>query len=114
MFDTTIQVIGLDVAAPDEETIAAGAPPLLQYVLVAGLALPFEGPDKQQLRVPAGQIRFALPKDVALEFAEVQVEHAEKLPDLKESDLIIANSLQGVDRLDKQMQDIAGTGPGKR
>jgi hypothetical protein len=107
MFDITLQAVGLDVAAPDEEALEAGAPPLLNYIIVAGQMLPIQGPDGQPVRIPAAQLRFALPKDVSLDFAQIIADQADKLPDLKESDLIIANNLQGVEGLAKQMEDIS-------
>lgn len=114
MFDVSIQAVGLDVAAPDEEQLEAGAPPLLNYIIVAGLGLPFQNPqDGQPLRVPMAQVRFVLPKDVSLEYAETIVEQSDKLPDVKESDLIIANNLQGAEQLAKQMEDISGVRKGK-
>lgn len=109
MFDISIQAVGLDVAAPNEEQLEAGAPPLLNFVIAAGLQLPIGDPNNagQPLVVPAGQIRFVLPKAVSLDYAKAIIESAEKIPDLKESDLIIANSLQGADKLAQQMEDIS-------
>lgn len=105
MLDLTIQPLGLDISAPEDEQLEAGAPPVVQFVIVAGTTLPFQGPDAQPIRVPSAQIRFALPKEAALKLAEMAVEQADRLPDQKESDLVIANSLQGVDKVAEQFQN---------
>lgn len=110
MFDIQIQALGLDVQAPDEEALEAGAPPLLNYGIVAALVLPIADQNGQPIRVPAVQIRFGLPKTVSFDYANTIIEEADKVPDLKESDLIVANSLQGVDKLAKQFEDISGGG----
>lgn len=104
MFDVTFQPLGLDVQAPDKEQVEAGVPPVLSFLLVAGLGVPVGDPAQGQgMQVPSAQLRFGLPKDVALQFAEAIVEAADKLPDTKQSDLIIPGDPSQVDAFAKQM-----------
>jgi hypothetical protein len=115
MFDVSLNAIGIDAVAPDEEQIEAGAPPLVNLVVAAGTPLPFAGPDQQPIVVPTAQFRFNLTKEIALQYAEAIVNAADKLPDApKESDLVIAKDPAAANRLAEQMEGFAGGRSGKK
>lgn len=86
MFDATLQAIAVEVV-PEETHVA--------LVIMLGLALPT--PDGKVLRVPGGILRLPMSRDAAIKHGTELKDAGESVPEKKESDLVVANSLQGVD-----------------
>lgn len=102
MHETTLNIIGINFVLsqdPDESS--------LRVAFVTGMPLPIPGPDGGPLQVPSGQYLIPLNKDMAIQLADRLREEAEKLPDEKpKSDIQVAQSLQGVDRLAALNKDL--------
>jgi hypothetical protein len=88
MFDATLQILQIVI-----ETTQDG---VIQLVLFVGFALPVG--NGQAMPVPAGIVRVPLNKAAALKHGQELVDAANDLPDApKESGIVIASSLNGVD-----------------
>lgn len=93
MLNLMLSPMGINVAAPEEEGSQE-----LQVVITLGMALPFEqAPGAGPVMVPFTQVILPLDKTNALQLAKTLTDAAEKLQ--KKSDLTIANSLGGVDKM---------------
>jgi hypothetical protein len=93
-FDVTVQPIGFSLVTPEEGSDPQG----IQLVVTVGMALPFErGPGQGPVLAPVANVRIPLTREAGLSMADAVREACEKLP--KESDLTVATSLAGVDRL---------------
>lgn len=101
MFDVTVQPLGVSIATPPD-----GAGAELEVIVAAGIFLPFDTGTGQPLPVPVAQIRFPMGRDFALKYAESLKTEAEKLP--KQSDIAVASSLQGIDRIADAERKIRG------
>jgi hypothetical protein len=100
MFDLSIQIVGIDAVADDDHVTLLVQPALLLPV----------GPG-QAMPLPIGVVRMPISKDQALAHAEAIKTAAENVDDSKQkakSDLVIANSMQGVDEAARQAQQFRG------
>lgn len=105
-FDATVQPIGIDLSVPSEEQIKEGAN-ALQVNVTLGQVLPFSpGPGQPPLVIPSGVIRFPVGREQALNLAEKLQEEGEKLP--KQSSIITANSLEGIDQAADFQKNLRG------
>jgi len=89
-FETTYRIVNYDVLEAEDH---------IESVLTTGLPVPIPTPEGMAMMpVPAGVIRFPLTKKAAEEYGQQILDAAAKLPDEINSNLVIANSLQGVDK----------------
>ncbi len=104
-FDANVNVVGTSIGVPTDEQLEAGAPSVLEIAIKVGQQLPFsQGPGQPAVTAELGTMRFALERDMALEFFEKGLEAARTLP--VKSSLDIATSLDGVEEAAKQMADL--------
>jgi hypothetical protein len=96
MIDATVNTIHTEVEVLEEDGQARAA----QIVMVGGMILPIaSGPGQPPLQVPALALRFPMGKAALGQLIERAQEAYDALPEERTSDLMIANSLQGVDKL---------------
>lgn len=108
-FETSLNVVATDVATPTEEALEEGAPPILEVNLVVGLAIPVpQGGQMGLAQIGIGKYTYALPKEAAVEFFKKGLEAAEALPDEQRSKIEIATSLDGVDKVQEQIDHLKG------
>lgn len=101
MFDLTLQAIGFDTSSPMDNVLVVG--------MHVGMPLPFAGPDQNPIVAPLGQVKFPMDKTSAVALAGRILEMAEGMPDSNpKSDLIVANSLEGVDKAVELSQRLKG------
>jgi hypothetical protein len=87
MFDALLQVLNIDVIEAGDH---------IELVILLGLLLPL---GQQPVPVPAGQFRVPMGKESAVSLIERLAEATENLADPpKESGIVVANSLAGVDQ----------------
>lgn len=94
MHDTTLTVIGLDIATPSAEDIRNGATPAIEVTLTTGLALP--GPNGM-MTLPAGIYRFHMDSKSAQQVADRIHELAKDLP--APSPITTASNLSNIDKI---------------
>jgi hypothetical protein len=102
MHDSTLQIMGADVAVTNEGH--------LQLIFTTAVALPVgmtpTGP--QFMPVQDGVYRIPMRKETAIEYAERILAEADTLPDtptpMQKSDLVIANNMNDVNAVAKQTQ----------
>lgn len=107
MFDITLNAVDLDVGETE-----LGGQPVAQLSFVLGIMLPLaSGPGQPPLIAPSGVVRIPLDKEGAINLFREGLEVAENLPDPpKDSGLVLANNLDGVDRVAKAEADLRGNG----
>lgn len=104
-FDANVNVVGTSIGVPTEEQLEAGAPSVLEIAIKVGQQLPFsQGPGQPGVTAELGTMRFALERDMAIEFFEKGLEAAQSLP--AKPNIDIATSLDGIDEAAKQMADL--------
>lgn len=100
MFDTTLQVVGINLVTPDPED---GPSDELQMVAVVALMFPTP---QGVMPVPAGNVRIPIDREFGLQLAHRLKEECEKLKPV--SDIVTATSLSGVDGLAKMSDRLKG------
>lgn len=83
MFEIGFQPLALQVSAPSEDELRAGAPSELMLHITGGVFVPVDSnpSSTQAYPIPAATFRFPLNKDAAKEAGQRLIEEAEKLPD---------------------------------
>lgn len=105
MFDATIQAAGMEITSGEDHVVLA---------IIMGLSVPMgQSPDGQIMmgQLPAGVIRVALARDPAIEHGSALKEAGEALPEPQpqsQSNLVVAQNLQGVDRAAKLANQFRG------
>lgn len=101
MFDLTLQPIGFNAEVRDEVLVVS---------IGVGMTLPISpGPDQPPIVAPTGQVQFPMNKQSAEMLALSITKAVEQMPDPKhESDLVVANSLSGVEQAAKLAQNLKG------
>lgn len=95
-----------DVTIAPAQVEVAGAEDHVQVGLGLGLPLPTGG---GIMLLPAGAIRFALSKEDAIQYGKEIMEAGEALPDDKpQSDIVVAQSLAGVEEAVKNVEQFKG------
>jgi len=101
-FEASVNVLGTSIAVPEEESIKAGAPSVVEVILAVAMQLPFA---QQQGAPPMmahiGNIKYQLDRDSAIKFFRSGLEAAEKSP--AASNLAIATDLSAVENAAEQM-----------
>lgn len=107
MFDITLNAVDIDVTE-----VELGNEHAVQASFVIGIMLPISsGPGQPPLIAPGGVVRLPLSKSAAIDFFKGGLEVAEGLPDEpKESDLVVASSLEGVDKFANADATLRGNG----
>lgn len=104
-FDATLNVIGTSLGVPPEEHLEAGAPAVVEIAIKVGQQLPFsQGAGQPPVTAELGAFRFAMSRDMAIEFFEKGLEAAQSLPNKPSID--IATSLDGIDEAAQKMADL--------
>lgn len=103
-FDATLNVAGLTVSAPNEEALRDDSQPAqLMVGLTLGNVMPTQ---KGPAVVPFGRLQFPLDREDALKVADSIREEAEKLPERKHSDIMVASNLNEVEEAAKRMKQV--------
>lgn len=106
-FDMNINVGDYGFSVPDEEAIAAGAPPRMSVILNIVQVLGVQG--GQVATMPFGSVNFGMGREDAIRFFKAGLEQAEQLP--AESKLTIANDMTAAERMGKDIDTFRnGTG----
>lgn len=77
MFELTFQPLALNVQAPPDADLQAGATPEISFQIVGGLILPIQG---QTAAIPAVAFSFALNKDDSKRVGGELVKESDRLP----------------------------------
>lgn len=107
--DTEVAVLTPTIGVPSPEALEAGAPPVLELGIIAGLTLPVPNPQdpSQPLVIPAGKYKFNFTRQQAIELFTAALEAAETLPEqfTPSGKVMIASNMadvqQAADRINK-------------
>lgn len=107
MLEIGVDLLGSPgVEVPTQEVIDAGVPPLVHIQVVSGMIIPL---GQKMAKIPSTVISWQMSKEMALDFAANVLEAAEKLPEEKKvSDLTVATSLHGVEKLAEMQGGLRG------
>ncbi len=100
MFEVTGQLVGMDVqdGVSDDHVV---------LISVLGLQIPVG--QNQAMAIPALVLRTPISRDAAIEYGQKLVEAASNLPDpTTKPDIVVASSLEGVDKAVKADQKFRG------
>jgi hypothetical protein len=97
MQDSTLKVAAMEVVPAEDH---------IQLVIMTGLDVPV-GPG-QAMRMIDGVIRVPMGREPAIEHGRALVAAGEAMEEKKETDLVVANSLAGVEEAAKTAQKFRG------
>lgn len=101
-FDATLRALDVQVIDPQSEDQTS-----TQLAVIVGLILPIaQGPGQPPIPAPLGILRFDLDKTALQELSQDAGEAAEKLK--SHSSVVLANSLDGVDKAAEFQQGLRG------
>ena len=111
VFDAEVSVYSTSISTPTKELLDQGAPPVLDFGVTTGMALPFQNPETgQPLVIPVGRMTFSFSREQAIETFSAALEAAEKLPEKPASSgkIMLASSMAEVEGAASKMQKVTG------